>query len=108
MPSASQRTGFLFRSPLVYLAAIVLLAQSFISVAPTQAASTTSDFTTASYVAEPGGVRFFKETGHNVSGLFLQNYYDTGGLAVNGLALTEEFKDKDGLTVQIFERAIFE
>ncbi|MBN9393358.1 MAG: polysaccharide deacetylase family protein [Chloroflexi bacterium] len=108
MLSASQRHGFLFRSRLIYLLATVLVAQMVLLVNPTQAASTSPDLATASYVPDPGGVRFFKDTGHNVTGLFLQNYYDTGGLATNGLALTEEFKDKDGLTIQVFERAIFE
>ena len=107
MQSASQRNGFLSRSRLVYLVATVLVAQSFLFATSTLAATPPAD-ATESYVPDPGGIRYFKDTGHNVSGLFLQNYYDTGGLAVNGLALTEEFKDKDGLTVQVFERAIFE
>src|SRR5437763_1555746 len=53
-------------------------------------------------------MQYFKETGHNVSGLFLQNYYSTGGLTTNGLPLTEEFKENSGMTLQVFERAIFE
>ncbi len=107
MHLASQRTGFLFRSRSLYLVAILLVAQSFLFATTTQAATPPND-STASYLPDPGGIRFFIDTGHNVSGLFLQNYYATGGLAANGLALTEEFKDKDGLTVQVFERAIFE
>ncbi len=53
-------------------------------------------------------LQYFGLTGHNVSGLFLQNFQATGGLTINGLPLTEEFKDASGLTLQIFERAIFE
>ncbi len=52
--------------------------------------------------------RYFSQTGHNLSGIFLQNYEATGGLTTNGLPLTEEFKEESGLTVQVFERAIFE
>lgn len=59
---------------------------------------------------EPTGQvsQFFQLTSHNVGGLFLENFNASGGIAVNGLPLTEEFKDGDGLTIQVFERAIFE
>ena len=104
MQPASQQFGYLFSSRLIYVAAALLVAHFFLLASPSHASAPNQ----ANYMPDPGGVRFFKETGHNTSGLFLQNYYATGGLAVNGLALTEEFKDKDGLTVQVFERAIFE
>ncbi len=54
----------------------------------------------------PAEIQFFKETGHNVTGPFLQNFLQTGGLAANGLPLTEEFKETGGLSSQVFERAI--
>jgi peptidoglycan/xylan/chitin deacetylase (PgdA/CDA1 family) len=88
--------------------AALLVTPLFLWAGQVQAADITADSSRLNGVPDPGGTRYFKETGHNVSGLFLQNYYATGGLAVNGLALTEEFKDKDGLTSQVFERAIFE
>lgn len=108
MPFVSQRTGLLLRSRFVYLAATALIAQSFLFATSAEAAAPSPGSEAASFMPDPGGIHYFKDTGHNVSGLFLQNYYATGGLAVNGLALTEEFKAKDGLTVQVFERAIFE
>jgi peptidoglycan/xylan/chitin deacetylase (PgdA/CDA1 family) len=54
------------------------------------------------------GVQYFDITGHNVVGLFLQNFYAGGGLTTTGLPLTEEFKDTSGMTIQVFERAILE
>ena len=52
-------------------------------------------------------VRFYSETGHNLSGAFLTYYDKNGGLFVNGLPLTDEFAWQ-GMTVQVFERTIFE
>ena len=52
--------------------------------------------------------QFFTQTNHNVSGLFLQNFDLSGGIPINGLPLTEEFKDSTGMTIQVFERAILE
>jgi peptide/nickel transport system substrate-binding protein len=57
--------------------------------------------------------RTFPETGHTVKGKFLQYWNAHGGLAQQGLPLTEEIQEKsdtDGktYTVQYFERAVFE
>ncbi len=57
--------------------------------------------------------RYFPETRHAVSGLFLQYWTAHGGLAQQGYPLTEEFQERSALngqtyTVQYFERAIFE
>lgn len=108
MSIANRRSGAFFSPPLLYLLAALLAGQFFLFASLSQAAALPGGLYQLNGAPDPGGVRYFKETGHNVSGLFLQNYYATGGLAVNGLALTEEFKDKAGLTIQVFERAIFE
>jgi peptidoglycan/xylan/chitin deacetylase (PgdA/CDA1 family) len=105
---ASQQSGYLFSSRFICLVAALLAAQFFLAVLPAQATAVPGGLALVNNVPNPAGIRFFNETGHNVSGPFLQNYYVTGGLPVNGLPLTEEFKDIDGLTVQIFERAVFE
>jgi hypothetical protein len=57
--------------------------------------------------------RYFPETGHYVKGAFLRYWNEHGGLAQQGLPLTEEFNEKSILdgktyTVQYFERAVFE
>lgn len=75
MQRPSQHPGYLFSSRLIYLVAALLIAQFFLAASPSHAAALSQ----SNYVPDPGGVRFFKETGHNVSGLFLQNYYATGG-----------------------------
>src|SRR6476469_1505906 len=59
------------------------------------------------------GSRFFPETGHTVSGRFLQYWQDHGGLAQQGYPLTDEVREVSETngqtyTVQYFERAIFE
>jgi hypothetical protein len=53
--------------------------------------------------------KYFSETGHNVSGEFLQ-YYNSNPNAVflYGYPITEEFTSKDGKKVQYFQRARFE
>lgn len=56
---------------------------------------------------------FFAETGHNLSGRFLQFWEERGGLAVFGYPISEERQDtnpQDGkeYLVQYFERARFE
>jgi hypothetical protein len=61
---------------------------------------------------EPGS-RFFPETGKRVGGTFLQYWNTHGGLAQQGLPISDEFMEKsdlDGKTykVQYFERAVFE
>jgi hypothetical protein len=57
--------------------------------------------------------RFFKETGKSVAGRFLQYWTQNGGLAQQGLPLSDEFVEKSDLDgksyrVQYFERAVFE
>ena len=54
-------------------------------------------------------VKFFSETGHNVKGDFLKFYSgNTNAIFLYGYPLTEEFKNKNGLLVQYFQRARFE
>ena len=57
--------------------------------------------------------RYFPETHHIASGLFLQYWDSQGGLAQQGYPLTEEFQEQSALdnkpyAVQYFERAVFE
>jgi hypothetical protein len=69
---------------------------------------------TASVAASSvSGNIFFKETGHNLSGVFLQYWQTHGGLAQFGFPKTEQFKEynpADGnyYLVQYFERNRFE
>jgi sugar lactone lactonase YvrE len=59
-------------------------------------------------VTQNGDCRPFDETRHAVCGHF-RNFWEThGGLRLFGYPITEAFVDKDGLTVQWFERARFE
>jgi hypothetical protein len=61
----------------------------------------------------PGNARaqapsqYFPETGHTVSGRFLEYWRDNGGLAVFGYPLSEQIVE-GGFTVQYFERQRFE
>ena len=86
------------------LSLLVLLLQIGLTVQPglADSAQAQSDLSTGP------GIQYFSQTGHNVSGLFYADYLQTGGLSSNGLPLTEEFKDSTGMTVQVFERAVFE
>jgi hypothetical protein len=52
-------------------------------------------------------VRYFEETGHNVSGAFLQFFDAQGGLSTFGYPLTREF-EKEGRIVQCFQRLCLE
>ncbi len=59
------------------------------------------------------GSRLFDETGKSVGGLFLDYWDAHGGLAQQGLPISDEFQEKSDLdgktyTVQYFERAVFE
>jgi hypothetical protein len=59
------------------------------------------------------GSRLFPETGKRVGGLFLNYWNNNGGLAQQGLPISDEFmevSETDGKTylVQYFERAVFE
>lgn len=60
-----------------------------------------------------GDCRTFPETGKQVCGRFLEYWTNNGGLAQQGLPLTNEFVEVSDLngksyTVQYFERAVFE
>jgi plastocyanin len=60
-----------------------------------------------------GSSRTFAETGKTVKGRFLEYWNQNGGLAQQGLPISEEMQEKsdtDGktYTVQYFERAVFE
>jgi hypothetical protein len=62
--------------------------------------------------AGPGSV-LFRETGKRVGGAFLKYWQEHGGLAQQGLPISDEFQEKSDLdgktyTVQYFERAVFE
>jgi plastocyanin len=62
-------------------------------------------------VARVPGAAYFEETGHNLSGRFLEYWEENGGLAVFGFPLSEEFEQELGgktYRVQYFERARFE
>lgn len=59
--------------------------------------------------ANTGGYQYFKETGHNLSGKFLQYWKSHGGLPIYGYPISEPFMEKsksDGkeYVVQYFER----
>ncbi|MCI0608529.1 MAG: hypothetical protein L0Z71_05650 [Anaerolineae bacterium] len=59
--------------------------------------------------AQSADVQFFPETGHNVRGDFLKFYNGVKDpKLVFGYPITEQFKSKDGKTVQYFQRARFE
>lgn len=52
---------------------------------------------------------YFAETGHHLSGEFLQYWKHEGALMTFGYPISEEIVDPEtGLTVQYFERAVFE
>lgn len=53
-------------------------------------------------------VRYFDESGHNVSGAFLEFFDANGGIAIFGYPITEAFEDDAGQIVQYFQRARFE
>jgi hypothetical protein len=53
--------------------------------------------------------KYFSETGHNVKGDFLKFYNSNpNAIFLYGYPITEEFVNKDGKTVQYFQRARFE
>ncbi|MEW6029752.1 MAG: hypothetical protein ACOYZ8_00655 [Chloroflexota bacterium] len=59
--------------------------------------------------AQSSDSEFFAETGHNVKGDFLQFYRSVSDPALMfGYPITEQYVNKDGLTVQYFQRARFE
>lgn len=60
-----------------------------------------------------GDCQTFRETGRSVCGRFLEYWQKNGGLAQNGLPISNEFQEVSDLngetyTVQYFERAVFE
>lgn len=56
-----------------------------------------------------GEVRYYPETGHSVSGAFLEKYLSVEEPEVLfGYPITEAFKDKNGLLVQYFQKVRFE
>lgn len=62
---------------------------------------------------QAAGSRLFTETGKRVGGVFLAYWQGNGGLAQQGLPISEEFTETNELdgkayTVQYFERAVFE
>ena len=57
--------------------------------------------------AQAAAPRYFPETSHNVPDFFANYWAANGGLEAFGLPLTEPYQ-RDGLTVQWFERARFE
>jgi lipoprotein-anchoring transpeptidase ErfK/SrfK len=50
---------------------------------------------------------YFPQTGHYLSYAFLDYWHSNGGLPIFGYPITEEL-NQNGLTVQYFERAVFE
>ena len=99
MPSLKPRASRAFIARSASICLILLLSQFFLF-------GSTSRATAQSY--GESGLQFFPQTGHNVIGLFYEDYLTTGGLNSNGLPITEQFKDSTGMTVQVFERAVFE
>jgi hypothetical protein len=56
-----------------------------------------------------GDTQYFPETGHNVRGEFLRFFKSTSdALLVFGYPITEQFRARDGKTVQYFQRARLE
>ncbi len=83
---------------IVALMVALVISLSWIGALPTQNAS----------AAEVGPNRvYFSQTGHYLSNGFLSYWRTHGGINVLGYPLTEEFQ-QNGVTVQYFERAIFE
>jgi hypothetical protein len=59
--------------------------------------------------AQGAGFKYFSETGHNVSGEFLQFYNSNpNATLLYGFPITEEITGRDGQRVQYFQRARFE
>lgn len=59
--------------------------------------------------AQSPDVRYFNETGHNVTGEFLSFYNNNPNATfLYGYPITEQFVGKDGKTAQYFQRARFE
>ncbi|MEA2573058.1 MAG: hypothetical protein QOH93_356 [Chloroflexia bacterium] len=83
------------------------------TVQPTTTAESNRDRSVVPATVPGTGSRTFKETGHSVNGLFLQQWDRNGGVAQQGFPISNvmmERSDLDGKTyaVQYFERAVFE
>jgi len=63
--------------------------------------------TDAGIYGSPTEPYIFPETGHTMSGIFRSYWESHGGLAQQGLALTETIAESDR-PVQYFERSVFE
>jgi hypothetical protein len=89
----NERKAMLRRSLAVFIT-LCLLSASWVSV---RAQTQEQDF------------KYFSETGHNVKGDFLKFYNSNpNALFLYGYPITEEFVNKDGKTVQYFQRVRFE
>lgn len=55
-----------------------------------------------------GACRHFPETGHTISGRIAEYWQSASGQTLFGPPVSESFFDDDGVTTQIFERAILE
>lgn len=64
-------------------------------------------FPQQSLAQDQNGERYFEETGHWVSGVFLDYFNSQGGLEIFGYPITEPFVDQ-GLLVQYFQKARME
>src|SRR4030066_1133129 len=59
--------------------------------------------------AQTPSSKYFSETGHNVKGEFYKFYSSNPNATfLYGYPITEEFVNKNGLTIQYFQRARFE
>lgn len=65
------------------------------------------EFPRAPAMADTTGLRYFDQTGHSLSGAFLEYWNANGGVDVFGYPISEPF-EQDGYLVQYFERARFE
>jgi hypothetical protein len=64
-------------------------------------------FPTVAPIQSTNTLWWFKETGHSLSGRFLEYWQQNGGLAIFGFPISETFQE-NGLLVQYFERNRFE
>lgn len=82
---------------------VLIFALTFTALVPTSALAADS-----SYVGYSGPNRvYFPQTGHHLGLGFLSFWMNNGGLNVFGYPITDEIQ-RNGLTVQYFERAVLE
>ncbi len=60
------------------------------------------------YRPAPDGARFIAESGHTLSGAFLDEWTAAGGLAALGLPLSEPIEERGNTWIQFFERGRLE